>query len=140
MLEGTEGEAYETGENTDHTEDFAPRVGFVQEKKSVGEADDRSASTDGADDGNHGVEVTESEHVNVVGDYQKHGDHRDDSDVFNRFMIYDFKFMIFQFFDQPDDEHHRGLVEGVIDLNGIMVVTAHKVFVIEAGAGTDQNR
>ena len=47
---------------------------------------------------------------------------------------------IFAIKNRPDDKHQDGLVEGIIDLNGIMVVAAHEVFVVQTGAGTQDDR
>ena len=39
----------------------------------------------------------------------------------------------------PDNEHHQRLVERVIDLHGVVVVMTHEVFVVESGAGADED-
>ena len=38
--------------------------------------------------------------------------------------------------DCPNDEHHNGLIERVIDLHGVVVETTHQVLVVQAGAST----
>ena len=39
----------------------------------------------------------------------------------------------------PNDEHHRRLIEGVINLHGVMVVLAHQVFIVQACARADKD-
>lgn len=38
--------------------------------------------------------------------------------------------------DCPNDEHHKGLVECIIDLYCVVIKTAHQVLVVQAGAST----
>ena len=140
-LERTYGEADEAGEDTCHASNLAPRFGFAEEDETVGEAYYGTASTDSTDDGNHRVRVAKREHVDVVGDDQKHRDHRDDSDVFDtRRPSCPRQSRRRRSFEEPDNSHHRGLVEGIIDLNGIVVVATHEIFVVQTGTSADQNR
>ena len=83
--DGAEGEADEAGEDAKHAEDFAADIGFVQENEAVGKAYHRAATTNGTHNSYHGSRIAESKHIDVVTYYQKHGDHRNDSDVFDRF-------------------------------------------------------
>ena len=85
FLDRAEGKADEAGEDAEHASDLAPGIGFAEEEKTVGKANDGTATADRADDRNHRIRIAESEHVDVVTYYQKHGDHHDDTDVFDRF-------------------------------------------------------
>ena len=38
--------------------------------------------------------------------------------------------------DCPNDEHHKGLVECIIDLYCVVIKTAHQILVVQAGAST----
>ena len=74
----TEGEADKPGEDANHTKNLVPRVVLMQKKKSVGKADNRSASTDGTDNSNHRIRVTERQHIDIIRDNQKDGNEEDD--------------------------------------------------------------
>ena len=114
------------------------RILFFEENKPVGKTDNRTATTDGTDDCNERVGIAKSQHIDIIGDYQKQANQGDYPYLLDRLMILDLKSMIFKIFDKPDDEHHESLVEGIIDLDSIVVITAHKVFVVQTGAGTNK--
>ena len=38
--------------------------------------------------------------------------------------------------DCPNDKHHKGLIERVIDLHGVVIKTTHQILVVQAGAST----
>ena len=90
-----EGEAEEAGEDACHACNLTPWFGFAEEKKTVGKANHRTAAADSAHHRNHRLRFAESKHIDVVGNYQKQAYQDNYADVFDRFMIYDFRFMIF---------------------------------------------
>ena len=73
----------ESGTDACHTENFMERILLFEEDEAIGKAYDCPTPTDGTDDRDEGVRIAEGKHIDVVGDDQKHTDHRDDSDVFD---------------------------------------------------------
>ena len=72
--ECTKGEAEESKGDAEHAEEFAQGVRFFEEKKTIGKTDDSATTADGADNGNHRVGITESKHIDIVGDDEEDGD------------------------------------------------------------------
>ena len=118
---------------------------LFEENQTIGKADDGTAATDSAHYGNQRIRVTQSQHINIVGDDEKNRNKCDDTELFDnrprrgtrrsRRTRASIQFII----RYPEEEHQGGLVESVIDLHGIVVVTAHEIFVIQAGASADKD-
>ena len=89
LLDGTDRQTDESGTDTGHTEDFMERILLFEEDKPIGKADDCPTPTNGTDDRNEGVRIAEGQHIDVIRYNQKHTDHRNDSDVFDRLEIGD---------------------------------------------------
>lgn len=85
----TDRQTDESGTDTCHTEDFMERILLFEEDQTIGKTDDRTATADGTDDRDEGVRIAEGKHIDVIGYNQKHTDHRNDSDVFDRLEIGD---------------------------------------------------
>ena len=85
----TDRQTDESGTDTCHTEDFMERILLFEEDQTIGKAYDRTATADGTDDRDEGVRIAEGKHIDVIGYNQKHTDHRNDSDVFDRLEIGD---------------------------------------------------
>ena len=134
LLDGTDRQTDESGADTCHTEDFMERILLFEEDEAIGKADDCPTPTDGTDDRNERIRIAEGKHIDVIGDDQKHTDHRDGEKTRNTRNPRCPRMAIVVY--RPDDKHQDGLIEGIIDLDGIMVVTAHEVLIVQTGAGT----
>ena len=88
-LDRTDRQTDESGADTGHTEDLMERILLLEEDKAIGKAYDCPAPTDGTDDCDEGVRIAEGQHIDVIRYNQKHTDHRNDSDVFDRLEIGD---------------------------------------------------
>lgn len=78
---GTTSEAEESKGDAEHAEEFAQGVRFFEEEQTVGKTDNSATTADGADNGNHRVGITESKHINVVGDDKEDGDEQNGGNV-----------------------------------------------------------
>ena len=70
-LHRADGEADEAGEDAEHAEEFFPRVGFFEEKQTIGKAYHRTAAADGTHDGYQTIRIPQRQHIDVIRDNEK---------------------------------------------------------------------
>ena len=131
-LDGTDRQTDESGADTCHTEDFMERILLFEENQPIGETNDRTATADRADDRDEGVRIAEGKHIDIVRDDQKEGDKGDREETRRpREPRSTRRPMMAIGVDRPHNEHQNSLVDGIIDLHSIVVIAAHKVFVVQ---------
>ena len=119
VLEAAQCQTNESQKDADHAKDLLHGVFLFEENESVTKADNRSSSSDSRDDCDHGIGVLESEHIDIIAQNEKYRDEyygpyiRDVKSALGRMSA---------MMDVTENDHHETLIEGVIDLYGVVVV------------------